>query len=149
MSYYPQYYNPQQYVPQQQQQMINQFVWVQGESSARAYLVPPGGEAYLMDTDSPTLFYKTCDSAGRPTMKTYELVEKVEADPVVVTPENSVQAEEMPNYLTRDDLNDMGLLTKDDMNNILHQLQQLKDDILDIQTTPNTDSTRGRKATTK
>jgi hypothetical protein len=77
-TYQPMYY-PQQYQPQfQQQQPIQQqttpaqssgIIWVQGEAAARSYLMAPNTTLPLWDSETNTIFLKTTDAAGMPSMK--------------------------------------------------------------------------------
>ena len=86
---YPQYYpgqpNPYQdqlsqlrntpmmgFPPQRPDTGIN---WVQGEAGARAWMVAPGSQVLLMDSEAQRFYIKAADPAGMPTMKTYEFTE--------------------------------------------------------------------------
>lgn len=71
------------------------FFWVQGEQAAKAYpLVGNNARAYLMDTESPTLYLKTTDTTGRPLpMAIYDLKERVDTPPVETS--NSVSKEDI------------------------------------------------------
>lgn len=86
---YPQYYpgqpNPYQdqlsqlrntpmmgFPPQRPDTGIN---WVQGEAGARAWMVAPGSQVLLMDSESQRFYIKAADPAGMPTMKIYEFTE--------------------------------------------------------------------------
>lgn len=64
--YYPQY--QQQYQPQVQQQN-NGPIWIQGEAAAKSYLVAPGTTVALWDSESQTIFLKSADASGMPSMK--------------------------------------------------------------------------------
>lgn len=99
--YQPNYYQPpmqdqlgqlrQQQYPQQQQSII----WVTGEQEAMGYLVAPNSAVALWDSSSPTIYLKQADASGKPTMKTYDLVER-----------RPVQVQKAPEieYATRADL---------------------------------------------
>lgn len=67
--YYPQQY--QQMMPQQApaQPQTNGILWVQGEAAARGYLMAPNTTLPLWDSESNTIFLKTTDAAGMPSMK--------------------------------------------------------------------------------
>lgn len=77
-TYQPMYYQP-QYQPQfQQQQPVQQptppaqssgIIWVQGEAAARSYLMAPNTTLPLWDSETNTIFLKTTDAAGMPSMK--------------------------------------------------------------------------------
>lgn len=58
---YPYYY------PQQNQN--GGFIWVQGEAGAKSYLVAPGSTVQLWDSESQTIYLKSADASGMPSMK--------------------------------------------------------------------------------
>lgn len=71
---YPQYYMPQyQYQTQpqqsQQQQQNNGIIWVSGEAGAKAYLVAPNTTVQLWDSEAQTIYLKSADASGMPSMK--------------------------------------------------------------------------------
>ena len=58
MSYqYPQY------------QQNNGLVWVQGEAGAKSYLVAPNQTVQLWDSEAQTIYLKSADASGMPSMK--------------------------------------------------------------------------------
>lgn len=82
-SYYPNYYQPQQvYQPQMQMQMQQNnpisggITWVKDSNEASNYPVAPNNAVALWDSSSPTIYLKQADAAGRPTIKTFDLVER-------------------------------------------------------------------------
>lgn len=90
---YPQYYNGQPYPYQDQLSQLRNtpmvtpgmtgpgyrpdpgINWVQGEAGARAWMVAPGSQVLLMDSEAQRFYIKTVDPSGIPTMKTYEFTE--------------------------------------------------------------------------
>ena len=60
--YYPQY-------QQQTQQQNNSIIWVSGEAGAKAYLVAPNTTVQLWDSERQTIYVKTADASGKPTLK--------------------------------------------------------------------------------
>lgn len=62
------YYNPYQY-PAQYQQTQGSRIWVQGEAGARAYLVAPGNTVELWDSDAQSIYLKSADASGIPSMR--------------------------------------------------------------------------------
>lgn len=92
--YYPNYYQPpmadqlaqlrQQYQPMQQQPQPMQqpqppsIVWVQNEMEAANYLVAPNSAVTLWDSNAPVVYLKQADASGKPSMKIYDLVERVQ-----------------------------------------------------------------------
>lgn len=69
-NYYPATYQPyyQQY-PQQQQQMNSGIIWVQGEAGAKSYLVAPNTTVQLWDSEAQTIYLKSADASGMPSIK--------------------------------------------------------------------------------
>ena len=76
---YPQIYQPQiQYAPQmplqgtqmsQANQQQSGIIWVQGEAGAKSYLVAPSNTVQLWDSESQTIYLKSADASGLPSMK--------------------------------------------------------------------------------
>jgi hypothetical protein len=79
---YLRYYQPQQYYQNQQQYNQNQqynqinqnqspngIIWVQGESGAKSYLVAPNCTVQLWDSESQTIYIKSADASGMPSIK--------------------------------------------------------------------------------
>ena len=71
---------PQQYsvptpVPQ------NGIIWTQGLEGAKAYLVAPNTTVTLWDSESPTIYVKTSDSNGVPSMRILDFTERTENVP--------------------------------------------------------------------
>lgn len=70
---YPnQYYqNPMQnnQMNQQYQANNNGIIWVQGESGAKSYLVAPNSTVQLWDSESHTIYLKSADASGMPSIK--------------------------------------------------------------------------------
>lgn len=73
-NYFPVNYQ-QQYFPQMQPamptlpQQNNGFIWVQGEAAAKSYPVAPNTTVQLWDAESQTIFVKSADASGMPSMK--------------------------------------------------------------------------------
>lgn len=63
--YIPNYQQPQ---PQPQPQQSN-IVWVQGEAGAKSYLVAPNTSVQLWDSESQTIYIKSADASGIPSIK--------------------------------------------------------------------------------
>lgn len=82
--YYPMANQPMQ-TPQPQvntQPTQNQgLIWVSGEIGAKSYLVAPNSTVMLMDSEQSRFFIKSTDSAGMPTIRTYEYKEYVPSVP--------------------------------------------------------------------
>ena len=46
--------------------------WVQGEAGAKSYLVAPNSTVVLWDTESQTVYIKSADPTGMPSIKTLD-----------------------------------------------------------------------------
>lgn len=71
---YPQYYPsptaPAALSPAQGQQISsNGPIWIQGEAAAKSYLVAPGTTVALWDSESQTIYLKSADASGMPSMR--------------------------------------------------------------------------------
>lgn len=69
--YMPPQNNP-QYQQPQSQQVESQRIWVQGESSAKAYIVKNNTEQVLWDAEQPVIYIKTVDITGKPSTVTLD-----------------------------------------------------------------------------
>lgn len=91
---YQPYYNPYQYQQPMVQQPVQQpaqqqmptiqannpssIIWVRNSQEAAMYPLAPNNAVALWDSGSPVIYLKQADASGKPTMKTYDLVERVE-----------------------------------------------------------------------
>jgi hypothetical protein len=78
-------YQPQQMQPQTQptptpqvQTSTNDIIWVQGLAGAKAYLVAPNNTVTLWDSESPTIYVKSADGSGIPSMRILDFKERTE-----------------------------------------------------------------------
>ena len=80
----------QQNAPQGQQSLV----WVQGEAGAKSYLVAPGANVVLMDSEGDRFYLKQADANGMPLpLRTFEYKEIVANAPQVPTQEYISRAE--------------------------------------------------------
>ena len=63
-------YNPYPY--QQPPQNPPGIIWVQGEAGAKSYLVAPGTTVQLWDSENQTIYLKSADASGLPSIKTLD-----------------------------------------------------------------------------
>ena len=101
--YFPQYYNPQYQQPQQQQQAqaSNGIIWVQGEAGAKSYMVAPNNTVQLWDSESQTIYLKSADASGMPSMKVLDYKIRNQEQAQAILPVN----EDNRNYVTLDEFN--------------------------------------------
>ena len=78
----------------------NGFIWVQGEAGAKAYPVAPNTTVQLWDSESQTIYLKSADASGLPSMKTLEYSVK-EAQPTVKVAEK--QQVDLSGYVTKEE----------------------------------------------
>ena len=75
-------FQQQQAMPQiQQQTPQNGFVWVDGIEEANNFYVAPNNAVQLWDKNSPCIYKKSADAAGKPTMQIFDLVERKNETP--------------------------------------------------------------------
>lgn len=65
----PNFYPAYQPTPQPQQTQTNSPIWVSGEAGAKAFLVSPNTTVALWDSESQTIYLKSADASGMPSMK--------------------------------------------------------------------------------
>lgn len=151
MQTFPQYYQPQNNMWAMQQQMNKEneydedrIIWIQGGiNTALAYMLAPNQKcAYMLDQDEekPCLYFKSRID-GKPHLDVYDLIKRENTQEIIdVKP-----VEDKKVYLTKEDLESQGLVTTEQLNSILQELQKLKEDVLDIQTTPSEDGSKNNK----
>lgn len=94
----PNYYYPNYQLQQTQPVQNNQgIIWVTGEAGAKAYLVAPNTTVQLWDSESQTIFVKSADASGMPSMKVLEY--KIKGN----TPESPIN-ERRGEFATKEDI---------------------------------------------
>ena len=95
-NYYSQMYNPGIQIPQAQSG-IN---LVNGEQGAESYLVAPNQTVVLFDSGSHTIYLKSADQMGMPSIKVLDYtVRKDTSEADKILPQN--------NFVTKDDISDL------------------------------------------
>lgn len=106
------YQQPYQFQPpyQQMYQQYNQLaqqpvtqsgiLWVSGLMEAQAYPIAPNNAVALWEKSGKTIYLKSADATGKPTMRVYDLVERAETTPDGVSPADG----KTPAYATKDEL---------------------------------------------
>ena len=110
--YYQQMYQQQ---PTQQQtvpQQNNSIIWVQGEAGAKSYLVAPNTTVQLWDSESQTIYLKSADASGMPSMKVIDY---------------TVRGSEMTNNAFS--LDDKQFISREEFNGLKGELDGLKSEI--------------------
>lgn len=83
-----------------QQPTQNNITWVQGEAGAKSYLVSPNTTVQLWDSEQQTIYLKSADASGMPSIKILDYK-------VRETPQNAPQGTEQSagiDYATKEDL---------------------------------------------
>lgn len=94
----------QQYPLQPQQQSQNQsIIWIPNEQAANDFIVAPNNAVTLWDMNAPVVYVKKADASGKPSMTTYDLVERVQA---VITP-TAARKDMMEEYVTRKEFDEL------------------------------------------
>ena len=109
------YYQPNLAYPQPAYQMPvqqeNPMIWVKGAAQAESYPVRPNTTVILWDQEQDTIYIKTTDILGKPSIKYLDYKIRENAPKVEENKESD--------YVTKDDLAQF-------MNKITEQLNQLK-----------------------
>ena len=105
-TYYPQY-NMQQSQMQQNPQQSG-IIWVQGEAGAKSYMVAPNTTVQLWDSESQTIYLKSADASGMPSMR---IIDYTIRDNNLKTPNLNPQ-------------NDFA--TKDELRSVIEEINNLK-----------------------
>lgn len=70
---YPQYQQAfqgfQSTQPQQPQQQNSGIIWIQGLQAAKSFLIAPNTTVPLFDTEAQSIYLKSADASGMPTLK--------------------------------------------------------------------------------
>lgn len=91
--YYPQVNNT---PSNQAQQQNGNLIWVQGEGAAKSYLVAPGCTVALFDNEAQTIYIKSADASGMPTMKVLDYTMREQQTRPIIS--------DSANFATKDDI---------------------------------------------
>lgn len=113
-NYFPAGYQPQyMYQPQPQQAQTQQtqtgIIWVQGEAGAKSYLVAPNTTVQLWDSESQSIYLKSADASGMPSMKILDYTIR----------DNSIPQPQPNNTINTD------YVTKNEFNNFKQEVQKM------------------------
>ena len=111
---------PQQIQPvQTAQQPTNDFLWVLNENEAISYPVAPNGTVTMWDKNLPTIYIKSVNAQGVPSMRVLDFVERTSA---TTTPPVGTAFNLPNNFLTLDSFNAL----KGDVEALRGKLDELK-----------------------
>lgn len=88
---------PQANINPTQPQTNSNLIWVQGEAGAKSYMVAPNTTVQLWDSESQTIYLKSADASGMPSMRILDYTIRDNSAP-------QSHADVSANYATQDDL---------------------------------------------
>lgn len=77
--------------------------WVAGRPEAENWLIAPNSAIALWDSTAPVVYLKQADASGKPTLKTYDLVERLASA-------SDAQKTSPPEYVTRKEFDALAAL---------------------------------------
>lgn len=87
--------------PQNPQPMSSNIIWVSGEAGAKAYLVAPNTTVQLWDSERQTIYLKSADASGMPSIKTLDyMIREMPQNNVVLTSDGVSST-----FATKDEVN--------------------------------------------
>ena len=111
-SYYPNTYNTYPTLssvsPTQPTQNSSGIIWIQGEAGAKSYMVAPNNTVALWDSESQTVYLKSADASGMPSMKVLDY---------------TIREDASGNYKKESKID---FATKDDVSAIQRQIDEIK-----------------------
>lgn len=117
--YYPNGYqqNPQMYQPNpiNNQQKSSPIIWVQGEAGAKSFLVAPGETVSLWDSESQTIYLKSADGSGMPSMKILDYT---------VRDQNASEQPKSEAYVTKDEFHSFEEKTQKKLEKIMQRMDR-------------------------
>ena len=115
--------NQGQFLPQYQQpisQPTNDMIWVLGQTEAESYPVAPNNSVVLWDKNNPTIYVKSVNANGVPSMRTLDFTERTQNGSQTPV-EHACQCGDK--FATKEQLNAL----EGKINDILAMYEELKD----------------------
>ena len=107
------------------QQQNNNFVWIQGEEGAKAYMVAPGSTVLLMDSENSVFYLKSSSADGIPQLRIFDYVERTQSKPEIIE-QVTVNEDTRLNTFEKH------------ISDLEAKIAELEDQVLDIVTKPST-----------
>lgn len=104
-------YYPMGYQFPQNQQNNNSIIWVQGEAGEKAFHVAPNSTVQLWDSEAQTIYLKSADASGMPSMKVLDYTMRGPSD-------------------AREGLKSDVYVTKDELHTFEETMQKKLDDLM-------------------
>ena len=89
--------------PSQSNNGLGGIIWVQGEAGAKSYLVAPNTTVQLWDSESQTIYLKSADASGMPSIKTLDYTIRESSTPTSLPLQNEPKID-MSMYVTKEEL---------------------------------------------
>ena len=86
-----------------QQTSQGSIIWVSGEAGAKSYLVAPNNSVVLFDSEGQTIYIKSADATGMPSIKVLDYTVRETAKNGANSPVPA-SVGKSPDYATKDDL---------------------------------------------
>lgn len=106
--------------PQPVQQPMQKYLpltFVNGIEGAKAFIVNPNQTYYLIDDDSNTLYVKSSDNLGKPSLRAYSIRP-------LDTFDKPIQQYNNENLITKKELNDLQLLLETKINKLSEKFEK-------------------------
>lgn len=117
----PQYQQPiAQTNPIQTAQPTNDMIWVLGQTEAESYPVAPNNSVVLWDKNNPTIYVKSVNANGIPSMRTLDFTERTQNGSQTPTEHDCKCGDK---FATKEQLNAL----EGKINDILAMYEELKD----------------------
>lgn len=117
LTYQPYYPQVPMSLPQTQQtqaQTNSSIIWVQGEAGAKSYLVAPNTTVQLWDSERQTIYLKSADASGMPSIKILDYEIRSEA------PRSPVEPFKGDTHIN---------ISQDDLDGLQRQIDALRDEV--------------------
>ena len=119
----------QQLMNQSQLQQNNNFVWIQGEEGAKAYMVAPGSTVLLMDSENSVFYLKSSSADGIPQLRIFDYTERTQTKPEIIDQDYKKEDKRFDDFEKR-------------ISSLGDKIADLEEQLLDIATRP-TDNKKG------
>ena len=95
--------------------------WVAGRPEAENWLIAPNSAIALWDSTAPVVYLKQADASGKPTLKTYDLVERLASV-------SDTQKTPTPEYVTRKEFDALAALVGEIKGKKKRKVEEEEDD---------------------
>lgn len=112
------------------QQPSNNLIWVQGIEGAKSYMIPNNSTVALWDSEEQTVYIKSVDQNGKPSMTILDYVDRNNNTTVAVETKKSAGVKQS-DYITKEQFDDLNsqIVTKEQFDTLNEQVvtkEQLK-----------------------